>query len=149
MVRARALRVLPESRSECRGGERPCPYVSCRFHLLLDVTSDGRLYLTRELDEQDEDSIADALREMPETCALDVADRGASTSRTIADLLGMARRQGVEETVSVALEKIRKGGHDFEEREHPEDFYIRYANCGADELAEIAAELRARGKVKR
>jgi hypothetical protein len=159
MVRARALRVLPESRSECRDGARPCPLVSCRFHLLLDtgaqavnprtqekLAGQAQLHFTRTLDESSEDDIADVLREMPETCALDVADRGATTSRAIAELLGINRRQGVEELVSAALEKIREGDHEFDEREHPDDPYLKYCNMGADELAEITAELRARSK---
>jgi hypothetical protein len=27
----------PKNRSECRGGARPCPYVSCRYNLYLDA----------------------------------------------------------------------------------------------------------------
>ena len=27
----------PQTRSDCQGGPRPCPFVSCRHHLYLDV----------------------------------------------------------------------------------------------------------------
>lgn len=145
MVRAVHLRVLPESRSECAGGARPCPYVTCRYHLLLDIGEGGRLLKARDFDEGDADGIAEALREMPETCALDVADRGSTISRVIGDAMGV-RRDTVEMLISGALQSIRDGEHDWEEREHPEDFYVRYSNMGAAELAELAAELRRKAK---
>lgn len=143
MVRAIRLRVLPESRSECIGGPRPCPLVSCRFHLLLDVASDGRLNRARDFDENAAESILDALQAMPETCALDVADRGGSTSKEIGEMIGV-RRDTVESMVSNAARRLDH--HEFDEREHPEDFYVRYSNMGADEISEIAAILRARAK---
>lgn len=145
MVRASGLRVLPESRSECRGGARPCPLVSCRYNLLLDVATDGRMYVSRDFDENDEESIAAALKSMRETCALDVADRGATTSVAIAKLMNL-RRDSVEKLMRTAFDTVRASGCDFESPEHPEDFYLRYSLMGADELAEIASELRARGR---
>ena len=138
------LRVLPATRSECVDGARPCPLVSCRYHLLLDIAEDGRLFVTREIDEGDADDIVEVLTAMPETCALDVAARGM-TLEEIAALMGM-RRQSVDQVAQRALERIRAADHDWEEREHPEDFYIRYSNMGAAELAELAAELRRKGK---
>ena len=27
----------PASRTECKDGARPCPFVSCKYHLFLDV----------------------------------------------------------------------------------------------------------------
>lgn len=143
MVRAIRLRVLPESRSECIDGPRPCPLVSCRFHLLLDVASDGRLYRARNFDEDATESILEALRAMPETCALDVADRGGTTSRDIGEMMGV-RRDTVETMISTAARSLDH--HEFDEHEHPEDFYVRYSNMGADEISEIAAILRARAK---
>lgn len=35
----------PKTVGECRGGIRPCPWVSCRFNLLLDVDANGSLTL--------------------------------------------------------------------------------------------------------
>jgi len=29
--------VRPITRADCAGGQRPCPFVSCKFHLKLDV----------------------------------------------------------------------------------------------------------------
>jgi hypothetical protein len=119
--------------------------VSCRYHLLLDVAADGRLLTMRELDENDADSIVDALEEMPETCALDVEARGGVSSTAVGVLLGIGARK-----VEMIIRGVgsRHDREDFDEHEHPEDPYVKYTNMGADELAEIAAELRARGKVK-
>jgi len=138
----------PRTRSECADGlERPCPWVSCRYHLLLDVAEDGRLYVTQDLDEGDEDDIAKVLFRMPETCALDVAERGANNFVSIGRLLNVSK-QRVEQVQVRALARIRDGAHEFEEKEHPEDPYLRYSAMGADELAEITAELRRRQRAK-
>jgi hypothetical protein len=145
MVRAVHLRVLPETRSECVGGVRPCPLVSCRYHLLLDVAEDGRLFVSRDIDEGDADSIVEALASMPETCALDVAERGGASAVEIGEMLEMHHKV-VERTIREAGARVRDANVDWEEREHPEDFYIRYSNMGAAELAEIAAELRRKAR---
>ena len=35
----------PKTLGDCRGGVRPCPWLSCRFNLLTDVLEDGTLVL--------------------------------------------------------------------------------------------------------
>ena len=61
----------PRDRGQCVTGARPCPWVSCKFHLYLDVNPEtGSIKLNfPDLE----------VWEMPETCALDVADRGGIT----------------------------------------------------------------------
>lgn len=57
----------PRARGDCEGGPRPCPWVSCRYHLALDVNElSGGLKLNHPGVE---------VWDMPETCALDLADR--------------------------------------------------------------------------
>jgi hypothetical protein len=123
MVRAVHLRVLPDTRGDCKDGVRPCPLVSCRHHLLLDVASDGRLYRTLPFDEHSSDSILEALVAMPETCALDVADRGGLFEKEVAEILNLRHTQ-LADIEARAQQKIRHGGHDL--HEHPEDSYIRH-----------------------
>ena len=57
----------PVTRGDCLAGgmneQRPCPFSSCRYHLLLDVDKDGNLT----------EMHAD-IEAMPYSCALDVAD---------------------------------------------------------------------------
>lgn len=94
---------LPD-RSECRGGYRPCPMVSCRYHLLLHVTEYGALTrpYARTLSvakssvatvERWIDAAARYVEVMPETCALDMADRGESSMVVIGEILGITRER--------------------------------------------------------
>lgn len=61
---------------------RPCPFVSCRWHLAVDVTGAGSL--TENFPDLDVD-------ELTETCALDVADRGGHGAETVGRLLNVTR----------------------------------------------------------
>src|SRR5260370_35381831 len=58
----------PETRSDCLEGARPCPFVSCKHHLYLDISArTGAIKLNfPDLEAWD----------MTETSALDVADPG-------------------------------------------------------------------------
>ena len=61
----------PTSRADCVDMERPCPYVSCKYHLYIDVHSQRGSIKMNFTDIE--------VWEMTETCALDVADRGGIT----------------------------------------------------------------------
>ncbi|MBM4355764.1 MAG: DNA-binding protein [Deltaproteobacteria bacterium] len=88
----------PHTRSECRDGIRPCPYVSCRFHLYLDVNPrTGTLKLNFPGLE---------VWEMPFTCALDVSDMGGRTLEEVGQILNMTRER-VRQLEASALRKIR------------------------------------------
>lgn len=83
----------PTTRGECCQGPRPCPWVSCRHHLLISVTTKGnRIRLNapsqsrrptlspRASDAEAEvfsDQAVEMLAYMGESCALDVADEVA------------------------------------------------------------------------
>src|SRR5574337_1021758 len=146
MVRARlhVMNERPTTRGECVDGPRPCPFVTCRHHLLVDVGADGRLLRSHDFDEEDEGSIADALCEMSETCSLDVAALGGADAERVGDLVGISREE-VHRCIQGVGRQLSRDA--FEECEHPEDFYLRYADTGADDLAEIAAELRRRDRM--
>ena len=75
----------PRSRLECKGGPRPCPYVSCRHHLYLDVNPEkGSLKL----------NFPDLkVWEMPETCSLDVAENGGLTLEEVGEILNLTRER--------------------------------------------------------
>lgn len=72
-------RLRPRCRSECRGGPRPCPWVGCRYHLMLDVHGRSILAARARMPET-----------MRETCALDVAERGGLSIAEIAELLDLS-----------------------------------------------------------
>ena len=75
----------PTSRGECKEGMRPCPYVSCKHHLYLDVNPEtGSIKLNfPDLEVQ----------EMAETCSLDVADKGGITLEEVGEILNLTRER--------------------------------------------------------
>lgn len=86
----------PTTRAACRDGPRPCPWVSCRHHLLADVSEFGALKLNfpdRDLDE------------LPASCALDVAEQGGLSLEAVGALLNVTRERARQIEVA-ALRKI-------------------------------------------
>lgn len=69
----------PAKRAECEDGERPCPFLRCRYHL-GNVGDRG--------------------------CALDVSDRGGITLRECGDLIGLTE-DGASKVELAALAKKR------------------------------------------
>jgi hypothetical protein len=74
----------PNTRADCSQVARPCPYVSCRFNLYLDVLPSGNIKLN--FPDLDPD-------ELTVSCALDVAEAGGSKRETIADLMNLTRER--------------------------------------------------------
>jgi len=75
----------PRTRGDCRGDERPCPFVACKHHLYLDVNPEtGSIKLNfPDLEPW----------ELPETCALDVADRGGVTLEEVGEIMNLTRER--------------------------------------------------------
>ena len=75
----------PKTRADCLDGERPCPFVSCKHHLYLDVSArTGAIKLNfPDLE----------VWEMTETCALDVADRGGTTLEEVGAIMNLTRER--------------------------------------------------------
>lgn len=126
----------PRSRTECLDGPRPCPWVSCRYHLLLDVTEDGRLYNNWQVDETSADSIADTLTAMPDTCSLDRSHEGLQQEE-IGALFSLTK-QRIEQIEARAIARLKAAGIDLEDApEHPDDPYMKYFALDDDESAEL------------
>jgi hypothetical protein len=87
----------PKTRGDCERGERPCPWVRCKFHLYLDVNPEtGSIKLNfPDLE----------VWELPESCALDVADRGGAILEDIGGLINLTRERirQVEEQAKAKL----------------------------------------------
>jgi len=99
----------PAERGNCRDAARPCPWVSCKYHLYLDVNPQtGSIKLNfPDLE----------VWEMTETCALDVADRGGITLEEVGALLNLTRER-IRQVELSGLQKLRKqvdGGPDNDE----------------------------------
>lgn len=82
---AEAFVRLPQTRADCAQIARPCPFVSCRYHLYLDVSpKTGSLKLNfPDLE----------VWELPESCALDVADKGGITTDELGELMNITRER--------------------------------------------------------
>jgi hypothetical protein len=86
----------PHTRGECRdNGIRPCPWVSCRYNLYLDVKPSGNLKINFPGTEPDE---------MIESCALDVADRDGATLAEVGQCLNVTR----ERTRQIELQALHQ-----------------------------------------
>jgi hypothetical protein len=88
----------PKTRAECAGGSRPCPFVSCRHHLFLDVSEKGGLKLNFPSLEPDE---------LIASCSLDVADRGVAALEDAGALMNLTRER-VRQIEVVALRKLER-----------------------------------------
>ena len=75
----------PKTRAECAQGERPCPFVSCKHHLYLDVSAKTGAIKLNFPDLE--------VWEMTETCALDVADRGGTTLEEVGAIMNLTRER--------------------------------------------------------
>lgn len=91
-------RTLPMYRSECEWGPRPCPHITCRHHLLLEV------YGGNQVRENHPDA---TIYDLAETCSLDVANKGGLVLDQVGDLLGVTRER-VRQIEASALRKIRR-----------------------------------------
>jgi hypothetical protein len=74
----------PRTRGECEQGVRPCPFVSCRYHLFLDVTRAGGLTLNfPDLEPE----------QLVESCALDVALHGGEKLENVGLVMNVTRER--------------------------------------------------------
>lgn len=91
----------PAARRECAHGIRPCPYVSCKHHLYVDVSPrTGAIKLNfPDLE----------VWEMGDSCALDVADRGGTTLEDVGAIMNLTRERirQVEVKALAKLEALR------------------------------------------
>lgn len=90
----------PKTRGECQGGYRPCPFVSCRYHLALDVNRHGGVKINFPGLE---------VWDLTETCALDVADRDGASLDDIAVRMNLTRER-VRQIEESALRKMGEEG---------------------------------------
>ena len=87
----------PKHRSQCVDGYRPCPWVSCRYNLFLDIRQDGILRLNFPGKEPED---------MYQSCALDLAEDGPRTLEQVAIIMGMSKERArqIEDAV---MKKLR------------------------------------------
>lgn len=103
---------IPATRGECQWGFRPCPFVSCRWHLYLDVSPRTGSIKMNFPDLE--------VWEMPPgaSCALDVADRGGTTLEDLGAIMNLTRER-IRQVEAISLTKI-EALHDAGLLEHVE-----------------------------
>ena len=80
-----ALMRHPKKRVDCEFGQRPCPWVSCRHHLYLEVDEKtGSIKLNFPSVE---------IMDMHETCSLDVAEHGGVTLEQAGVIMNLTRER--------------------------------------------------------
>lgn len=87
----------PKSRAECPT-DRPCPFVSCKYHLFLDVSPRTGSIKLNFPDLEPE--------ELRNSCVLDVADRGGETLEEVGAILNVTRER-MRQIEVAAFEKMR------------------------------------------
>ncbi len=87
----------PRTRTECTDAPRPCPYVSCKHHLYLDVSAKTGAIKVNFPDLE--------VWDMGETCALDVADRGGTTLEDVGAIMNLTRER-IRQVEVKALAKL-------------------------------------------
>lgn len=123
----------PRTRADCVDGPRPCPFATCIYHLFVDIRMDGSLRIN-----------ADAIENMANTCALDVADEGPHTLEQVAEMLTL-KRERVRQIEVGAMTKLEDHGVLWEYEEHRTTTYDEaelWADVSASEVyfeEEVAA----------
>lgn len=97
----------PRTRADCSSIPRPCPYVSCRHHLLLEVRGpDIWVNYPRRHRLRDDEPVEDVLELMPFSCSLDAAEDGPKRLEEVAGMFGVTR-QGAQLCEVAAQKKFR------------------------------------------
>jgi hypothetical protein len=79
--------VRAQTRAECKDTPRPCPFVSCRYHLYMDVNEEKRNGAIK-INFPDLD-----VHEMEHTCVLDLAEGGPRTLDEVGEYMNLTRER--------------------------------------------------------
>lgn len=127
----------PTRRGECLpsgwNGERPCPWVGCRYHLGIYVApTTGFLRARPGVEEGD-------LAGLGDTCALDVADRGGHTLEETGEVLGVTRER-IRQLERLGVAQFLRNASDLATVELEEGLRAREAAWAPDDLEESEPE---------
>src|SRR6478735_8409380 len=125
----------PRTRAECADGPRPCPFISCKHHLYVDVSPrTGAIKLNfPDLE----------VWELAESCALDVADRGGTTLEDVGAIMNLTRER-IRQVEVKALAKLEALRDMYALRD-----YVEEGPVGKRRLPQLSKdELAGKGKAK-
>ena len=89
----------PKTRGDCDEGLRPCPWVSCKYHVYVEV---DQVFGSLKINRPDIDPT-----QLEHSCALDVADRDGVTLEEVGQIFGITR-EGVRQIELIATRKVRR-----------------------------------------
>ncbi len=98
-----ASEAKPRTRGECAGVPRPCPYVSCRYNLALDVSRNGAIKVNFPV--QVDGMVEPDWENITHSCALDVAEQGGHTLTDVGERMNLTRER-VRQVEERALAKL-------------------------------------------
>ena len=91
----------PRSRSECAEGPRPCAFVSCKYHLYLDVKNETQSIKLNFPHLE--------VWEMEQSCSLDVAEKGGLTLEEVGRIMNLTRER-IRQVEAAGIDKLRASG---------------------------------------
>ena len=94
----------PQARGECANVARPCPYVSCKYHLYIDVNPNTGSIKVNCPDRE--------VWELGNSCALDVAEQGGITLEEVGEILNLTRERIRQVEVRGLMKLKEAGGED-------------------------------------
>lgn len=102
----------PKKRWECKLGDRPCPWIGCRYNLVeIRVDVFGNAYLAGSAHQVEDEEILDRLDEFIESgesnCALDHVRKAPYTLDKIGGLLGTTREM-IRQNEGQAIRKAKR-----------------------------------------
>jgi hypothetical protein len=133
----------PRNRAECAEGPRPCPFVSCKHHLFIDVSPrTGAIKLNfPDLEVWD----------LGESCALDVADKHGTTLEDVGAIMNLTRER-IRQVEVKALAKLEALSDMYSLRDHVDEGPVgkrRLPTLSKEELSgKGKAKLAPKGVVK-
>ncbi|MEE9386700.1 MAG: sigma factor-like helix-turn-helix DNA-binding protein [Nannocystaceae bacterium] len=93
----------PKRRGDCSNVARPCPYVSCKYHLYIDVNPSTGSIKVNFPDRE--------VWELGNSCALDVAEQGGITLEEVGEILNLTRER-IRQVEVRGLTRLREVGGD-------------------------------------
>jgi len=91
----------PQTRGDCANVARPCPYVSCKNHLYIDVNPNTGSIKVNFPERE--------VWELDHSCALDVAEEGGITLEEVGEILNLTRER-IRQVEVRGLMKLKEVG---------------------------------------
>jgi len=129
----------PQSRAECLDGPRPCPFVSCKHHLFIDVSPrTGAIKLNFPDIE---------VWDLGESCALDVADRGGTTLEDVGAIMNLTRER-IRQVEVKALAKLEALNDMYALRDYVEEGPVGKRRLPTLSKEELAGKSKTKAKIE-